>query len=80
MATSGRIFETTIDLLLDCGSEWVLIQHTAFFGDQKHLSGKAQEYTAWAAWAVEGLQAVHGPLHVRPFLHFLTQHSLVELL
>ena len=76
----GRIFETTIDLLLDCGDEWAIIQYVAFFGEQKHISNKAQEYTAWAAWTVEGLQAVHGPVPIRTFLHFLTQHSLVELL
>ncbi len=79
VAANGRIFETTLDLLLDCGSEWVIVQHVAFFGEQKHIGNKAQEYAAWAAWTMEGLQAVHGPVPIRTFLHFLTQHNLMEL-
>ncbi len=78
--TEGRLFETTIDLLLDTPSGWVLIQHSGFFGEEKALPGKALDLASWCHLCRQGLQPLLQGRPIRTLIHFVLHQTMMEVL
>ena len=77
--TGGRLFETTIDLLLDTPSGWLLIQHSGFSGEGKALPSKALELASWCYLCRQGLKPILHGRPIRTLIHFVLHQTMMEV-
>lgn len=76
---ADRIFETTIDLLLETESEIIAFNFALYAGEWQQLHAKAQELSNWCAWTRAGLQQIYPKKSIRTFIHFVPQQTVVEV-
>ncbi len=75
----GRLFSTTLDLLLDLGDEWMLIQNSGFGGGQNKWRQKVNELGPWFFLVLEALADAYPGKPVRPAVHFVLSGAVMEL-
>lgn len=76
-----QLFSTIIDLLLDNGSELILIQNSGFAGTEqsKQKQRALSNLASWSYLSRRAVQQVFKGKSCRVFVHFVMSGSLVEL-
>ncbi len=75
----GRIFKTVVDLILDTDTGLIIIQHSAFNGEQKKWKGKAMELADWFYLSQEALQKIFQKKVIHSYVHFVLAGSMIEI-
>jgi len=78
---NGRIFSTIIDLLLDNGNEFILIQNSGFAGTEqsKQKQHALANLASWSYLSRRAVQHLFQCENCRVFVHFVMSGSLMEL-
>ena len=74
-----RLFQTTIDILLETDQGFVVIQHNEFSGAKKPRTKKAKELAPWMFLTQKAVQAVFKTSAVSTFIHFCLQGIITEI-
>ena len=74
-----RLFETIIDMVIDTGTGYALIQNSGFAGPTNKWNTKAMELANWFYLARAGLQEHYQTNRVQTYLHFAFGGGLVEV-
>ncbi|RMG85083.1 MAG: DNA helicase UvrD [Bacteroidetes bacterium] len=74
-----RLFETTLDLLLETESGWVIIQHSPFAGDLARCKKKAAEAGLWFWLAKKSIQQLFNDASVHTEINFMLSGLTMEI-
>ncbi len=75
----GRKFTSSIDLLLDTPSGWVVIQNSNFNGENKKWKNKTGEMGTWFYLTDLALKSIYPDKKIRYFLHFILKAGVQEI-